>query len=136
TIWTSDSFTFEKLSSGLCSVIDNWDNWGEDFPELLPALETSLPAEYVLKPNYPNPFNAETIIALTLPQVSHVQIELFNVRAQSVGKIFQGDHSAGELRVLFNAAHLPSGVYFCKVRASALGGAEEFQDVSKMLLLK
>jgi hypothetical protein len=95
-----------------------------------------LPKEFKLGQNFPNPFNAETIIPLELPQRSHVKIELFNVRGQSLGVIFEGVENAGWPKIRYNASRLTSGMYFCRVTAEGLERSGKYQSVGKLLLLK
>jgi len=95
-----------------------------------------LPVEYSLGQNYPNPFNAETIIPLELPQRSRVKIELYNIRGQNLGKIYEGIENAGWSKIRYNASRLASGVYFYKIMAVGLERGGKFTDVGKMLLLK
>ena len=95
-----------------------------------------LPTSYHLGQNFPNPFNAETIIPLELPQRSHVKIELFNVRGQCLGVIFEGTQNAGWPKIRYNASALASGMYFCRVMAEGLERGGKYQNVGKMLLLK
>jgi hypothetical protein len=99
-------------------------------------LSTQLPTEFKLRQNYPNPFNAETIIPLELPQRSHVRVELFNLRGQSLGIIHEGTENAGWPKIRFNSSGLASGMYFCQVTAKGLERGGRFTSVGKMLLLK
>jgi hypothetical protein len=57
-----------------------------------------LPKEFKLGQNFPNPFNAETVIPLELPQRSKVWVELFNLRGQILGTICDGTLNAGCLK--------------------------------------
>jgi hypothetical protein len=97
---------------------------------------SQLPKEFKLHQNYPNPFNSETIIPLELPQRSQVKIELFNVRGQSLGEVFDGVENAGWPKICYNASHLASGIYFYKVEIQGLERSGKYQSVGKMLLLK
>lgn len=95
-----------------------------------------LPREYGLGQNYPNPFNAETVVPLELPQRSRVKIELFNVRGQNLGAIYDGLQEAGRPKIRCNASRFSSGVYFYRITAEGLERGGKFTDVGKMLLLK
>ncbi len=95
-----------------------------------------LPQVYKLGQNYPNPFNAETVIPLELPERSQVKIELFNIRGQNLGTIYEGMQNAGWPKVRYNAAGLASGVYIYRITAQGLENGGKFQNTGKMLLLK
>jgi hypothetical protein len=97
---------------------------------------TQLPAEFKLRSNYPNPFNAETVIPLELPERSKVRLELFNIRGQSLGVLQEGIENAGWPKIHFNASGLASGMYFCRVTAQGLERGGQYAATSKMLLLK
>lgn len=81
-----------------------------------------LPLQFRLCHNYPNPFNAETVIPLELPERSRLKVDIYNIRGQHLGKVFEGIKEAGWPKIRYNAAELASGVYFCRVEAEALNG--------------
>ena len=73
---------------------------------------TAHPEKVVLHRNYPNPFNASTVIAYSIPAWMPITIKVYNVADQEVATLVDGFHDAGEYRVVFNAERLPSGNYF------------------------
>ncbi len=95
-----------------------------------------LPQTYALGQNFPNPFNAETIIPLELPVRSQITIELFNVRGQNLGTIYEGVQNAGWPKVRFQAAGSASGVYIYRITAQGLENGGRYQNSGKMLVLK
>ena len=95
-----------------------------------------LPITFKLGQNYPNPFNVETVIPLELPERSNVKIDLFNIRGQLVGTVFEGIENAGWPKIQYSASNLSSGVYFILINAEGLERGGKFTDVGKMLLLK
>jgi len=95
-----------------------------------------LPQEYGFGQNYPNPFNAETMIPLQLPQRSQVRVELFNIRGQSLGTVYDGVENAGWIKLRVNASGLSSGLYFYRIAAEGLERGGKFEDVGKMVVLK
>jgi hypothetical protein len=97
---------------------------------------TQLPKEFKLGQNFPNPFNAETVIPLELPQRSHVKIELFNVQGRKLGVIFERVENAGTPKIHCQAGQYASGIYFYRVSAQGLERPGKYQAVGKMLLLK
>jgi hypothetical protein len=90
----------------------------------------SLPANYVLHPCAPNPFNSATRIAFDLPAAGTVSLAIFDLNGRQVATLAQGSLSAGPHSLLFEAGALPSGTYFYELRAGA------FRETRKMLLLK
>jgi pectin methylesterase-like acyl-CoA thioesterase len=89
-----------------------------------------IPDSFKLYQNYPNPFNPSTIIRYTLPQSSHVRIEVFNVAGQRLLQLIDEEKPAGLFNVVFNASHLASGVYFYRIVTG------EFTETKKMMLIR
>jgi len=101
-----------------------------------PSTVTQLPQEYKMRQNFPNPFNAETVIPLELPQRSNVKLEIFNVKGQRLGLPFEHIYDAGWPKIRWNAGKLPSGIYFYRITAEGLERAGHFSAVGKLILLK
>jgi flagellar hook assembly protein FlgD len=95
-----------------------------------------VPLQFALHQNYPNPFNSTTTLQIELPQRSQVNLELYNVNGQLVRIIYSGIQNAGNPKFRFDASNLPSGIYFCKMKAKSLESAKNFSEVNKLILLK
>lgn len=91
--------------------------------------EAPLPTEFSVNPNYPNPFNAKTLINFALPTDGDVNINIYNITGQVVETI-NGHYQAGYHQVTWDASDVASGIYFAKIAAGS-----ESQTV-KMTLLK
>jgi photosystem II stability/assembly factor-like uncharacterized protein len=74
--------------------------------------------QYVLLQNYPNPFNPSTTIRYGIPERSHVNLSVYNTLGQEVAQLVNGDVNAGYHDVKFDASSLPSGVYYCRLKAA------------------
>ncbi|NOX17018.1 MAG: T9SS type A sorting domain-containing protein [Chlorobi bacterium] len=85
---------------------------------------------YSLKQNYPNPFNPTTIIEFTIPQNGFVSLKIYNLLGEVVAQLVNEELSSGVHHVQFNAANLPSGIYFYRMKAG------DFIDAKKLVLLK
>ncbi len=95
------------------------------------------PKTMVLSANYPNPFNPETMIRYTIPDLaerSHVTLTIYNLLGQAVAQLVDADQQTGYYEVNFNGRALGSGVYFYRIEV--LSGERRFTDVKKMVLLK
>jgi hypothetical protein len=113
-------------------MIDGWTYW-EDSVQIIVGVEEDLieiPREFLLSQNYPNPFNPNTKIKYSVPQISNVVITVFDVLGNEIETLVNEEKSAGNYSVEFNAANLPSGVYFYQLKAG------EFISTKKMILLK
>ncbi len=94
-----------------------------------------LPETFSVNQNFPNPFNPTTVISYSLPSKAEVTIAIYNVLGQQVKVFDQGQQSAGEHSVTWDATDndgqaVASGMYFYKLTAG------EFSASRKMVLLK
>lgn len=94
--------------------------------------EESLPFNYSLGNNYPNPFNPETVIRYELALNSHVTLKVFDVLGREVATLVNEIQNPGVYysRLQASKLHLSSGVYFYRLQAGS------FISTKKMLLLK
>ncbi|MBN1213175.1 MAG: T9SS type A sorting domain-containing protein [candidate division Zixibacteria bacterium] len=114
-----DAIEFRGSSSGASS-----------FSIMSSGNEVVMPEEFSLFQNYPNPFNPTTNIKFTLPEVSSVELSIYNIMGQKVATLINGELSAGEHDVSWNASGYASGIYFYRLQTS------EFTETKKMILLK
>jgi pimeloyl-ACP methyl ester carboxylesterase len=90
----------------------------------------TLPDQFELYQNHPNPFNASTTISFALPEAAQVRLEVFNIVGQQVGVLFEGPLGPGEHGVSWDFSTVGSGVYFYRLQAGA------FVSTRKMMMLK
>jgi hypothetical protein len=90
----------------------------------------SIPDQFHLASNYPNPFNPATNISFTLPRSTHVQLDVYNTTGRHVKSLVDKQVPAGQHRVNFQASDLPSGVYLYRLQT------DEYTESRKMLLVK
>lgn len=74
---------------------------------------------YTLCQNYPNPFNPNTIIRFQIPELSFVQLKIYDLLGNEVETLLNEFKSAGNYEVTFNANHLASGVYFYQMKCGS-----------------
>lgn len=98
--------------SAMCSVVIN------------------LPRAFQLEQNFPNPFNPSTTISFSLPTAANVQVVVYNQLGDQVATLQNGQLEAGYHALRWDAGNLPSGIYFCSMRAAT------FSAVRKLLLIK
>ncbi len=95
-----------------------------------------IPQKFELSQNYPNPFNPSTKINFNLPTESNVKIFVYNILGQKVKELVNGQVSAGEHTINFNAQNLASGIYIYQILAENLTDKTLFRTAKKMILLK
>ena len=85
---------------------------------------------FVLQANYPNPFYSSTLIGYQLSATSHVRLDVFDVTGRLISTLVNETKDAGEFTVVFDAAQLPSGMYFYRLKA------DSFVETRSMVLVK
>jgi CubicO group peptidase (beta-lactamase class C family) len=78
---------------------------------------SSEPSTFSLLQNYPNPFNPTTNIVFSIRVSGFVSLKVFDVLGQEVATLVAEPLPAGRHVRSFDAAHLPSGVYFSRLSA-------------------
>ncbi len=77
-----------------------------------------IPEQFELFQNYPNPFNARTTIRYQLNEPAEVKLRVFNLVGQQVALLVRTKQEAGTYEIEWNAADLPSGIYYYQVQAN------------------
>jgi FlgD Ig-like domain/FG-GAP repeat len=98
--------------------------------------EPSLPNDFELYQDYPNPFNPETTIEFSLVEREHVSLEVYNVLGQRVRDLVNESLSSGHYRVGWDGTDnsqklVASGMYYYKLQVG-----KSFAQTKKMILLK
>lgn len=101
-----------------------------DPPTAIGAPQADVPGQFVLKPNYPNPFNPTTTIAFGLPRGAAVTLSVYNLLGEEVARLVNGRLPAGSYEVTWNAEHLASGIYLARLQAGS------FLQTRRMVLVK
>ena len=97
-------------------------------------ISSEIPEQFSLSQNYPNPFNPNTVIRYSLIGNRFVNLKVYDVLGKNIMTLVNEKQSPGTYQIEFDGSGLPSGVYF--YRLSATGGAGEFTDTKRMILLK
>ncbi len=77
--------------------------------------EAVIPTDYKLISNYPNPFNAGTVISYKLTDPSRVTIIVYDILGREIQTLVSGYHEAGQHQVSWRADGISSGVYFYRM---------------------
>ncbi|KAF0139783.1 MAG: hypothetical protein FD122_2958 [Stygiobacter sp.] len=102
--------------------------------------DSDIHQEFELFPNYPNPFNPETIISYHLPEEADVEIKICNVLGEIITSYTFRNQQCGNNEIRWNAGYstmkaISSGIYFYFVSAKTKKGII-YNKSSKMLLMK
>jgi len=96
----------------------------------------------VLYQNSPNPFNSETVIEYQLPQISNVELIVYNLRGLELFRSIPRTRIAGTHRVSWDGrdsagSSVASGIYFYRLRIIPLDLRQPvYSEQRKMILLK
>ena len=97
----------------------------------------TIPDDFYLTANYPNPFNAMTQFKFGLPTAGEVDLIIWDIQGRKICELLREKLSAGEYQVSWNAENFPSGIYLLDLRArSVLSPYYEFRRTQKINLLK
>ncbi len=95
-----------------------------------------VPSDYVLSPNYPNPFNPSTSFTFTLPLDKRVSVKVYDLMGRLVRTLVDGEfYAAGTHQVTWDGtnqagAQVASGTYLYTLEYGT------FRQARKMLLVK
>ncbi len=98
--------------------------------------ETStIPQNFELYANYPNPFNPTTNIRYSIPEQSHVSLTIYNLLGQKVAMLVDQIQQSGTYTANWNGTNdggmaVTSGLYLYRLNAGS------FVATKKMLLIK
>ncbi len=89
-----------------------------------------VPTSYESDQNYPNPFNPSTSIGFSLPEVQFVTLKIYDMLGKETASLMNNVMNAGTHTVQWNAANIPSGVYFYRLTAGP------YAMTKKLLLMR
>jgi len=127
------------------SVLNEWELEAEDTNEAsdhLPRIvdfmvtdlgitgELGLPQQYILSHPYPNPFNPQVMIPITLAREAHIQLRIYDIHGRLVISIADDVLPAGKKLFSWDGSQYPSGVYIVRCQAGYV------MQTEKIILLK
>ena len=106
--------------------------------KLVSALSTGIGEEhssrmdktFYLQQNYPNPFNPTTNLGFRTTNFGFVSLKVFDLLGREIVTLVNEEKPAGTYEMEWNAANLPSGVYFYQLKTGS------YTATKKLLLLK
>lgn len=96
---------------------------------------STIPSQFGLQQNFPNPFNPSTTIKFALPSAQFVELTVFNLLGQKVKTLVNQKLEAGNFSVQWQGSDefgsaLSSGIYFYRLKT------DNFSKVRKMMYLR
>lgn len=103
----------------------------------LPVEQVALPEEFALLPNYPNPFNPETVIHFDLPKTSIVSLVVYDILGRPVRTVLNNQQLRPRShRIMFRAENLASGAYLYRLTVRNPDDGSQFSRTGKMMLIR
>jgi len=101
----------------------------------------SIPDNFHLTQNFPNPFNSSTTVVYSIPKATNVELSMYDICGRSIRSLVRGKASAGTYSVRWDGKdnsgkEVGSGVYLYRLRAGQGKGQGDFVRARKMVLVR
>ncbi len=100
----------------------------EAFAQAASGFDGTVPADFQLAQNYPNPFQGVTTIQYGLPTDQHVLLEVFDLLGRRIAVLVDEAREAGYHKAVWTGRRSPSGlasgVYLYRLRAGSFTATE------------
>lgn len=87
-------------------------------------------AGFKLFETFPNPFNLSTVILFEVMEKGPISVDIYDLSGKKLQTIVSGVLTPGRYKYIFDATHLPSGIYFLRFRFN------NFNETKKLVLIK
>lgn len=94
------------------------------------TLDITMPNQFSLMQNFPNPFNSTTEIRYKLPEASYISLSIYDVIGRKVEVLVDSKIDAGEWSIKWFPRNKNSEIYFIKMQT------ENFTKIRKMVYIK
>jgi subtilisin family serine protease len=125
-------------ANGVVSLPNNFYGWGMvDAAKAVGVNSTdsnsggSLPTQFVLHDNYPNPFNGSTTILVDAPGNEYIELAIYDLLGRRVRTLYRGTVIAGTNRFQWQdalndaGAHVATGVYVVRLTGPGFVGSHK-----------
>lgn len=84
-----------------------------------------------LSQNIPNPFENSTEISYYLPKRGHATLSIYNASGCKIATLVNATQNEGKQSVVFNAQHLPQGVYYYHLQTEGVSETRKMIVIGK-----
>ena len=84
-----------------------------------------IPFAYKIRDPYPNPFNAQTAIQITLPIKDIMIVKVYDVNGSELKTLVHSIFDSGTHTIKWDAGDLPSGIYFIRMQTRHFSGTKK-----------
>lgn len=117
---------FEDLDNNLRPQGNGFDIGCYEYTNAVNVKDENNPEGFELYQNYPNPFNPTTTLSFSIGYQSFVTLKLYDILGKEAATIVNEEKPAGIYQVNFDAAGLPSGIYFYRLSAGKFSSTKKF----------
>ena len=126
---SGDIVSYQNVTSGIPTDIE------EQIISLLSNDVETLPNKFIIKQNFPNPFNPKTNISFEIPTESIVSLVIYDIQGKVVRKLLHRSRLVGLHNIIWDATNdkglaASAGMYFYTLESNGLA------QTKKMLLIK
>ncbi len=120
-----DVVTAKVGTYGRTLILAGSEDW------LVNSVDDKLPVDYTLLLDaYPNPFNSTATIRYQLPRSQNVAMKILDISGREVTTLVNSRQSSGQNQTVWDSGDIPSGVYFCWLKAGS------FIQIKKVVLMR
>jgi hypothetical protein len=100
------------------------------------------PSGFVLRQNFPNPFNPSTTIRFEVPDTRWVSLVIYNALGEQIRTLSANTFTTGAFNAIWDglddeSSQAPSGIYFCRMIAVTVNGRDvRGVKTIKMMLIR
>jgi len=106
----------QKASSEFSTLLNvSYNRWKSDTK--IDEMDGGFPSDFSLEQNFPNPFNASTMIRFNLPESHHVELKIYDILGKEVETLIEEHMPAGPHEIVWKASNVVSGIYVCRLQA-------------------
>ncbi len=111
-------------------------NWGKTHNGLV-KMNQVVVTDYKLLQNYPNPFNPSTILQFELPELSRIDLKIYDMLGEEVAVLANDEeYGYGVHQLEWHPENLASGVYIYRMNAKSIETGKMITIVKKMQYLR
>lgn len=120
-----------RVRAGNSSGYSSWSDRRHFTTALPTATEMeSIPTDFKLHQNHPNPFNPVTQIHYSVPERAHVRLDVYNALGQHIASLVNEIKTPGTHQAIYDATGQSSGIYLYRFQTTV------YEQTLQMTLLK
>jgi hypothetical protein len=133
-----ETFTTERPGHELTFIYNRYENGKPIVESISPEFDVNasfdnkqtLPTEFALSQNFPNPFNPVTHVQFVIAKDGNASLKIYDALGSEIATYLEGYVKAGKYNAEIDGSNWPSGVYFYKLVSG------DYTATKKMILVK